>query len=80
MAIFELLVFGIFMCIAFEMGKRVEKPEKTIIDKKKVKKDRKNKQEYENLDEASMIMLENIDNYDGTGSNQKDVPEDRKDW
>ena len=77
-----LVIFGTFMLLAFEMGKRVEKTDKPIVEKKvkKEKKERKKGQEFVDLDEASTIMLENLDNYDGTGSNQKDVPEDRKDW
>ena len=67
----ELLIMGVFMCIAFVLGRYTEKPKEI----KPIKKIFKKKQEPK-LDEATITMLENIDNYDGTGSMQKDVPEE----
>lgn len=67
----ELVIMGIFMCIAFCLGRFTIKPKETVVPKIFKKK----KQEPK-LDEATITMLENIDNYDGTSSMQKDVPEE----
>jgi len=77
----ELLIFGIFMTIAFAMGysfgtiapqKAQKKENKPLnIVKNIFHKDNDDSFEY---DEATKVMLENIDNYDGSGANQKDVP------
>ena len=75
-------LFGFFMCAAFKLGKDSNTQEISNVKRKFVKKiEKKEKNDkYEDFDEASRVMLENIDNYDGTSNNQKDVPDDRKDW
>lgn len=69
----ELIIMGVFMCIAFAIGKYTPKKEvPKIINLKKAKKEAREVQ----LDEATITMLENINNYDGTSNGQKDVPEE----
>lgn len=77
----ELITLGIFMLLSFVLGayvgQRVVKgesievnPIKAIEEHKEEKKARKQiEQEKSKFD----IMLENIDNYDGTGIGQKDI-------
>lgn len=72
----DLIIMGFFMIISFFMGrysvKKVEeKPKEPVIKKKRPKRD----DDFQ-LDEATITMLENIDNYDGSGLGQKDVPEE----
>lgn len=69
----DLIVMGIFMCIAFALGRYTPKKSETP---KPIPKFKKKKQQEFKLDEATITMLENIDNYDGTSNNQKDVPEE----
>lgn len=72
----ELIIMGVFMCIAFAIGRYTPKKEvPKIIDIKKAKKQVKEAESYQ-LDEATITMLENINNYDGTSNGQKDVPEE----
>lgn len=73
----ELIIMGVFMCISFILGRFTATKEipKEIPIKKVVKKPKKNTEEFV-LDEATITMLENINNYDGTSNNQKDVPEE----
>ena len=72
----ELIIMGIFMCISFLLGRYTvkEKPQVTPV-RNVIKKVKKQKEDIK-MDEATMIMLENIDNYDGSGLGQKDVPEE----
>ena len=72
----ELIILGIFMIISFYLGFILGKPKKEIkpTPVKKIKKN-KNTDDIE-LDEATIIMLENIDNYNGSAVGQKDVPEE----
>lgn len=73
----DLIIMGFFMIISFFLGrfsvtKYEEKPKEPVkIIKRKPKRD----DDFQ-LDEATITMLENIDNYDGTGLGQKDVPEE----
>lgn len=73
----DLIIMGIFMCISFSLGRYTvkETPKENPI-KKVVKKVNKKKNNDFELDEATITMLENIENYDGTGLGQKDVPEE----
>ena len=64
------------MCVSFILGykfsnPKIEEPKKIIKTKKKKRK----KDEFE-YDDITRIMLENIDNYDGTANGQQDVPEE----
>lgn len=73
----ELVIMGVFMCISFILGRYTSKEiHKEIPVKKVVKKERKKDKEEFQLDEATITMLENIDNYDGSGLGQKDIPEE----
>ena len=69
----ELIIMGIFMCIAFVLGRLSTKKDNSTKEFKPIKL--KKKKEVK-LDEATITMLENIDNYDGTSFNQKDIPEE----
>lgn len=73
----DLIIIGLFLSsyfllliISFNLGYRMNKKEPIFI-----KKEEKKREEIK-LDEATITMLENIDNYDGTSNNQKDVPEE----
>lgn len=73
----ELAIMGVFMCISFILGRYTSKEiPKEIPVKKIIKKERKKNKEEFQLDEATITMLENIDNYDGSGLGQKDIPEE----
>ena len=91
----ELLIIGIFISadfllviISFFLGysfannnQKVEPVKKGIINiVPKKKKDKKEADGFEEFDEATKIMLENIDNYNGTGLGQQDVPESEEEW
>ena len=73
----ELALMGTFMLLSFALGFYFGKPEKkeeiTKVIQKKEKKEEKKEQE---LDDATVVMLRNIDNYTGTGLGQEDVPEE----
>ena len=77
-------IIGVFIFISFVTGfyigtkivanKRVEikTPIEVIKEKKEVKK-MKHQENYDNL--VYSIIMDNIDNYDGSGLGQKDIPE-----
>jgi hypothetical protein len=71
----ELIIMGSFMILAFFVGRYSagykEEKKEPVIKKKKPKTDNTFQ-----LDEATITMLENIDNYDGSGLGQKDVPDE----
>ncbi len=73
----ELIIEGIFMILAFGLGFYCGKPEK-IKEKVKIieKKEKKREKKGQELDDATVVMLRNIDAYDGTGLGQEDVPEE----
>ena len=73
-------VFGVFLCLAFSLGAKVGQ---TIVQNKtleipnlnpikKVQEIKKTKEEKKELDKMNKI-LQNIENYDGTGANQQEV-------
>lgn len=72
----ELIIMGIFMCISFLLGRYTVKETPIETPIKTEKKKEKKKNDDVKLDEATMVMLENIENYDGSGLGQKDVPEE----
>ena len=73
----ELIIEGVFMILAFILGYKFGKPEKKVIETPKIiKKEKKKEKKEQELDDATVIMLQNIDNYDGTGFGQVDVPEE----
>lgn len=69
----ELIIMGVFMCIAFVLGRLSTKK---VENNKEFKPIKLKKKKEVKLDEATITMLENIDNYDGTSFNQKDIPEE----
>ena len=73
----ELIIEGIFMILAFGLGFYFGKPEK-VKEKVKIieKKEKKREKVGQELDDSTVVMLRNIDNYDGTGLNQEEVPEE----
>lgn len=73
----ELIIEGIFMILAFVLGFYCGKPEK-VKEKVKIieKNDKKREKKGQELDDATVVMLRNIDSYDGTGLNQEEVPEE----
>lgn len=81
----NLILIGVFfstylilLIISFLLGYILGNKEETkpVI----VKKKKKNKEVEEEIEDPVRIMLENIDNYDGTSLGQKDVPEDEEEW
>jgi len=72
----ELIIMGIFMCISFILGRYTVKEQPNNIPIKNIIKKSKKKTNDIKMDEATITMLENIDNYDGSGLGQKDVPEE----
>ena len=73
-------VFGVFLCFSFIFGAKLGQ---TVAQKKeikmpnlnpvtKVKEIKRNKEDQKELDRLNKIY-QNIENYDGTGANQKEV-------
>ena len=77
-----LIVFGIFVTTSFVigvyLGQKLNRNEKIEVNPIKVVEEHieENKIKKEIKEETSKleIMLDNIDNYDGTGIGQKDIP------
>ena len=74
-------IFGIFILVAYSLGlkngQRLSKNEEVIVPNVnpiKVITEEKEKHEEKKKQEAYEIMMSNIDNYDGTGLGQKDIP------
>lgn len=73
-------VFGVFLCLAFFLGakvwqmviqnKTIEIP--TLNPIRKVRETKRTKEEAKELERLNKIY-QNIENYDGTGSNQQEV-------
>lgn len=78
----ELIVFGLFIMSSFVigviLGQKLNRNEKIEINPVKAIEDYKEEREYKKEVKEEMskldIMLENIDNYDGTGIGQKNIP------
>lgn len=76
-----LIVFGIFIVMSFTigiyLGQKLSKNESVEINPIRIvdeyKDERKAKREIQEQQSKFDIMLENIDNYDGTGIGQKDL-------
>lgn len=78
----ELIIMGIFMCIAFCLGKSVNRTEnRTNIIKSapkklfKSKKEKKMTVEEQNELDNFYTSLENLENYNGTPYGQQDLKE-----
>ena len=73
-------VFGVFLCISFFMGAKLgqkvstnqEIKLPTLNPVKIVKEHKEDKKAKDELDKYNTV-LSNIENYDGTGNNQKEV-------
>lgn len=72
----DLFIMGIFMIISFFVGYKLGSPKKEIP--KPIKKIFHKKSEDITYNDPVQIMLENIDNYNGTSVGQQDVPEDEE--
>ena len=78
----ELVVFGIFIMSSFVigviLGQKLNRNEKIEVNPVKAIEDYKEEREYKKEIQQEQtkldIMLENIDNYDGTGIGQKKIP------
>lgn len=78
----ELIVFGIFIMSSFVigviLGQKLNRNEKIEVNPVKAienyKEEREYKKEIQQEQTKLDIMLENIDNYDGTGIGQKNIP------
>lgn len=74
-------VFGVFILVAYSLGlkngQRISKNEEVVVPNVnpiKVITEEKERHEEKKKQEAYEIMMSNIDNYDGTGLGQKDIP------
>lgn len=78
----ELIVFGIFIISSFVigviLGQKLNRNEKIEVNPVKAIEDYKEERQYKKEIQQEQtkldIMLENIDNYDGTGIGQKNIP------
>lgn len=78
----ELIVFGIFIMSSFVigviLGQKLNRNEKIEVNPVKAIEDYKEERQYKKETQQEQtkldIMLENIDNYDGTGIGQKNIP------
>lgn len=78
----ELIVFGIFIMSSFVigviLGQKLNRNEKIEVNPVKAIEDYKEERQYKKEIQQEQtkldIMLENIDNYDGTGIGQKNIP------
>lgn len=74
-------IFGVFILVAYSLGlkngQRISKNEEVVVPNVnpiKVITEEKERTEEKKKQEAYEIMMSNIDNYDGTGLGQKDIP------
>ena len=80
-AIILCTIFGIFILVAYSLGlkngQRLSKNEEVVvpnINPVKVVTEEIEKHEEKKKQQAYEVMMSNIDNYDGTGLGQKDIP------
>lgn len=74
-------IFGVFILIAYSLGlkngQRLSKDEDVVVpnvNPVKVVTEEIEKHEEKKKQQAYEIMMSNIDNYDGTGIGQQDIP------
>lgn len=74
-------IFGVFILVAYSLGlkngQRLSKDEDVvvpIVNPVKVITEEIEKHEEKKKQQAYEIMMSNIDNYDGTGLGQQDIP------
>lgn len=77
----QMLLFGIFNIISFflgaKIGQKVVKGEEIkipVINPVSTVKEFNKQKEEEYISEKFRVIAENIDNYDGSGLGQKDIP------
>lgn len=80
-AIILCTIFGVFILVAYSLGlkngQRISKNEEVVIpniNPVKVVTEEIEKHEEKKKQQAYEIMMSNIDNYDGTGLGQQDIP------
>lgn len=80
-AIILCTIFGVFIIVAYSLGlkngQKLSKNEEVVVpnvNPVKVVTEEKEKHEEKKKQQAYEIMMSNIDNYDGTGLGQKDIP------
>lgn len=74
-------IFGVFILVAYSLGlkngQRLSKDEDVVVpnvNPVKVVTEEIEKHEEKKKQQAYEIMMSNIDNYDGTGLGQQDIP------
>lgn len=80
-AIILCTIFGVFIIVSYSLGlkngQRLSKNEEVVVpnvNPVKVVTEEIEKHEEKKKQQAYEIMMSNIDNYDGTGLGQKDIP------
>lgn len=80
-AIILCTIFGVFILVAYSLGlkngQRLSKNEEVVmpnVNPIKVINEEIEKHEEKKKQQAYEIMMSNIDNYDGTGLGQQDIP------
>ena len=80
-AIILCTIFGVFIIVSYSLGlkngQRLSKNEEVIlpnVNPVKVVTEEIEKHEEKKKQQAYEIMMSNIDNYDGTGLGQQDIP------
>lgn len=80
-AIILCTIFGVFILVAYSLGlkngQRISKNKEVImpnINPVKVVTEEIEKHEEKKKQQAYEIMMSNIDNYDGTGLGQQEIP------
>ena len=80
-AIILCTIFGVFILVAYSLGlkngQRLSKNEEVVmpqVNPVKVVTEEIEKHEEKKKQQAYEIMMSNIDNYDGTGLGQQDIP------
>lgn len=79
----EMIILGIFVMMSFivgaMIGQKVAMKEKIVLNPVKIVKDTEEenqlKKEIKKENEKYDIRLKNIDNYDGSGIGQEDIPD-----
>lgn len=80
-AIILCTIFGVFIIVSYSLGlkngQRLSKNEEVVVpnvNPVKVVTEEIEKHEEKKKQQAYEIMMSNIDNYDGTGLGQQDIP------
>ena len=80
-AIILCTIFGVFILVAYSLGlkngQRISKNEEVVVpsvNPVKIVSEEIEKHEEKKKQQAYEIMMSNIDNYDGTGLGQQEIP------